>query len=174
MCGIYAVRSARPSTRTIVPMPTGESSAVQKWNSCGVFGRRSVATTRPSAVRRVPGGAVTTEDAKAEVSRRASRGANGWASYPRPQPAGLLPQAPGILRSRECRTPSCPTASRAATAASARRESSARSRFARSVDRLLRVRCRSGIAVSTRSRPHIGSWPAASRMRRYQLATGVR
>ena len=40
--------ASRPSTRTIVPMPTGESSAVQKWNSCGVFGRRSVATTRPS------------------------------------------------------------------------------------------------------------------------------
>src|SRR5512143_2878429 len=31
-------------------MPTGESSAVQKWNSCGVFGLRSVATTRPSGV----------------------------------------------------------------------------------------------------------------------------
>ena len=28
-------------------MPTGESSAVQKWNSWGVLGRRSVATTRP-------------------------------------------------------------------------------------------------------------------------------
>ena len=33
-------------------MPTGESSAVQKWNSCGVFGRRSVATTRPRAASR--------------------------------------------------------------------------------------------------------------------------
>jgi hypothetical protein len=39
-----------PSTRTIVPIPTAASSAVQKWNSCGVFGRRSVATTRPSGV----------------------------------------------------------------------------------------------------------------------------
>src|SRR5687767_14790637 len=48
MCGIWPSTGALPSTRTIVPIPTGESSAVQKWNSCGVFGRRSVATTRPS------------------------------------------------------------------------------------------------------------------------------
>src|SRR5689334_1022370 len=31
----------------MVPIPTGESILVQKWNSCGVLGRRSVATTRP-------------------------------------------------------------------------------------------------------------------------------
>src|SRR5947209_15567805 len=46
-CGTTPFTASRPSTRTIVPMPTGESSAVQKWNSWGVFGRRSVATTRP-------------------------------------------------------------------------------------------------------------------------------
>src|SRR5690242_11625816 len=45
--GTVPLTASRPSTRTMVPMPTGESSAVQKWNSCGVFGRRSVATTRP-------------------------------------------------------------------------------------------------------------------------------
>src|SRR5664279_2495283 len=38
-----------PSTRTIVPMPTAASTAVQKWNWCGVLGFRSVAATRPSA-----------------------------------------------------------------------------------------------------------------------------
>src|SRR5512141_468205 len=46
-CGVTPFTGSRPSTRTIVPIPTGESSAVQKWNSCGVLGRRSVATTRP-------------------------------------------------------------------------------------------------------------------------------
>src|SRR5687768_7880224 len=54
MCGMCPSTGSVPSTRTTVPIPTGESSAVQKWNSCGVFGRRSVATTRPSDFKGVP------------------------------------------------------------------------------------------------------------------------
>src|SRR5687767_6785513 len=50
--GTVPLTASRPSTRTMVPIPTGESMAVQKWNSCGVFGRRSVATTRPSGMTR--------------------------------------------------------------------------------------------------------------------------
>src|SRR5687768_506798 len=51
MCGSCPSIGCAPSTRTMVPIPTGESSAVQKWDSWGVLGRRSVATTRPSATR---------------------------------------------------------------------------------------------------------------------------
>src|SRR5688500_1059751 len=50
--GMWPSTACVPSTRTIVPIPTGESIAVQKWNSCGVLGRRSVATTRPSGMTR--------------------------------------------------------------------------------------------------------------------------
>ena len=48
--GITFSTGVFPSTRTIVPMPIGASMAVQKWNSCGVFGFFSVATTRPTVL----------------------------------------------------------------------------------------------------------------------------
>ena len=44
----YTYRPSPASTRTMAPIPTAVSSAVQKWNSCGPAGRVSVATTRPT------------------------------------------------------------------------------------------------------------------------------
>ena len=75
----------------------------------------------------------------------------------------------GIPHSRECRTPSCPSGRPAARAATPRRGSSARPRpLAR---RWRAAPAGSGWAISTRTSPHIGSRPAGSRRRRYQLAT---
>src|SRR5438445_592861 len=98
MCGIWPSIGCAPSTRTIVPIPTGESSAVQKWNSCGVLGFRSVATTRPSAT---PRGEVV---------------------------VSLTSPPAKILHSRELHRPSCPIARRATPPATPRRESTAKPR----------------------------------------------
>ena len=78
----------------------------------------------------------------------------------------------GIPHSRGCRTPSCPSGRPEVRAGDAsariqRETSSARSPMAC-------ISWGSGCAISTRISPHIGSRPAGSRRRRYQLATVVR